>query len=214
MKLRNDTEKNIAVIANDSSESAEGETDVETGKAPQGTESLECNNGSEADVDHEFVEEYEQSDRFVTVIAAGESVLPLDGTHEKRDVSDGCAICLCDFHSQDQVTWSANKVCPHVFHSECVLKWMMALGRKAQNRRRQYPEHQLSTGDPLKDAISFPMHCPCCRQQFVNTTDIVPSLTPAQTSETSTTEETPPRTTSSNEAQTAPNMVEGAQRQT
>jgi hypothetical protein len=45
------------------------------------------------------------------------------------------------------------------------LNWFLASGRKEQKRRRRHPER--STGDPLKDVVTFPMLCPCCRQQYV-----------------------------------------------
>lgn len=172
-------------MKNDEEEESSGNSpeskDIETGSiCPSAVAKSIKEDDEDTDTCSEFVVEFEQSDRIVSVIAAGESVWPLDRTHQTRDVANGCAICLCEFDSRDQLTWAANKECPHVFHSDCILQWMLALGRKEQKRRRQYP--QRSTGDPLKDIVTFPMLCPCCRQQFINKPVDIPSLTPESTS--------------------------------
>jgi len=160
---------------------AEKDTDVETGDLTTATSAAKDIIGDDTDsYDNDCVVEFEQSDRIVTVVAAGESVWPLDRAHKTRDVANGCAICLCEYEARDQITWSANKDCAHVFHSDCILHWQRALGRKEQKRRRQHPER--STGDPIKDVVTFPMLCPCCRQQFINTPDDIPSLTTELTS--------------------------------
>jgi hypothetical protein len=59
----------------------------------------------------------------------------------QRKITNGCAICLCEYDIDDTVVWSCNKECPHAFHDECILEWLV----KNQN------------GD-----------CPCCRGQFTN----------------------------------------------
>ena len=155
------------------------DTDIEVGKGVPAVKSMQDDDDS-SDDDHECVVEFEDSARIVTVPIAGESVLSLDRVCKTRDVTNGCAICLCEFDSMDQVTWAANNMCPHVFHSDCILQWMLALGRKEQKRRRRYPER--STGDPLKDVVTFPMLCPCCRQQFIESPTEVPSFTPVSSS--------------------------------
>lgn len=111
-----------------------------------------------------LVDEFE-SLKTVLVLAAGQSILPFSDTYDTREVKNGCAICLSEYDCGDQVTWAANEECQHVFHSDCILQWMLAVGRKEQKKRRRYPE--LATGDPIKDVIDFPMLCPCCRQVFV-----------------------------------------------
>jgi hypothetical protein len=134
-----------------------------------------------------------QADTVVSVPEAGKSVLV---KYKTRQVANGCAICLCEFESDDYVNWAANRECPHVFHSECILNWFLASGRREQKRRRQHPER--STGDPLKDVITFPTVCPCCRQQYVEKStedEALPSHSNILLESPSATEEAPPSLT-------------------
>lgn len=48
-----------------------------------------------------------------------------------------CAICLTQYATGDQIIFSSNPKCQHVFHGDCILSWLV--------KRRQ---------------------CPCCRQVF------------------------------------------------
>lgn len=50
-----------------------------------------------------------------------------------------CIICFKDYEVGEQVVWSSGESCRHVYHHDCMLKW-------------------LSTGKRI---------CPVCRQDFV-----------------------------------------------
>lgn len=50
-----------------------------------------------------------------------------------------CAICLNQYAVGDEIMFSSNKKCQHVFHGECILSWLVV-------KRKQ--------------------QCPCCRQVF------------------------------------------------
>ena len=53
-----------------------------------------------------------------------------------REVSGECVICLGKYNRglNDNVVWSSNKDCPHVFHYECMISWLC---RETENPRRQ-----------------------------------------------------------------------------
>ena len=62
--------------------------------------------------------------------------------HRGRIVPSSCAICLCPYAIDDEVSWSTKgSSCPHAFHTSCIKLW---LSKK-------------------EEAL-----CPCCRQQFVS----------------------------------------------
>jgi hypothetical protein len=110
---------------------------------------------------------------FITVPVAGQTwpLLATEANHaigvgKLRRVTNGCAVCLCEYEKGDRVTWASNSDCTHVFHEECILNWLLASGRKKQRRRHNNPRE--STGDPIRDVTTFPMICPCCRQQYVS----------------------------------------------
>lgn len=77
---------------------------------------------------------------------------------KQRHVSAECAICLAVYASGDKVAWSSLD-CKHAFHEQCIIEWLMTLGKKA-NRGRQITvlQHHL---------CKFKMVCPVCRQDFI-----------------------------------------------
>ena len=84
----------------------------------------------------------------------------------RRTVPDGCAACMEPMCSGDRVCWSANETCPHAFHEECILDWLLVLGNKKRMRqiRADPGSAEVVAAEVLTD---FPMQCPCCRQDFV-----------------------------------------------
>mmetsp|Transcript_33999 Transcript_33999/g.49814 ORF Transcript_33999/g.49814 Transcript_33999/m.49814 type:complete len:343 (+) Transcript_33999:230-1258(+) len=87
-----------------------------------------------------------------------------------RRVSCSCAICLARYEVGETVVWSSNPLCPHVFHEECIVSWLMT----------------------RQNAL-----CPCCRQNF--TDDFCPELRFAQRTLPTSGEETSDTTTASND---------------
>lgn len=36
-----------------------------------------------------------------------------------------CPICLEEYKCGDEISWSNNHKCPHAFHLDCILDWLM-----------------------------------------------------------------------------------------
>jgi len=53
-----------------------------------------------------------------------------------------CAICMEDYEEGDEICWSHNERCSHVFHRECIMEWLV--------------RHD---------------DCPCCRLNFLSLND-------------------------------------------
>jgi len=74
-----------------------------------------------------------------------------------RVVPNSCAICLCPYAIDDEVSWSTKgSLCPHAFHTSCIKLW---LSKK-------------------EEAL-----CPCCRQQFVSVEVLMQHYLPAEEEE-------------------------------
>jgi hypothetical protein len=74
-----------------------------------------------------------------------------------------CAICLAEYELNERVSWSSNQDCTHAFHEDCVVEWLVSLGRtKSKNKR--------FTDEPTESQLlNYQLECPCCRQDFIST---------------------------------------------
>ena len=73
--------------------------------------------------------------------------LPFPPQH-RRPIPNQCAICLCEYELGDTIVISCNVECPHAFHQECILEWLV----------------KVQEGTP----------CPCCRRTFVDLEKSIP----------------------------------------
>jgi hypothetical protein len=80
---------------------------------------------------------------------------------EKRSASKFCAICLGSYEPYDEISWSSNDGCTHVFHTDCILTWLYTIGDKWS--RNQWFTENLESDELLR----YSLECPCCRQDFV-----------------------------------------------
>ena len=86
--------------------------------------------------DHDEETATKQSMLYSLDVDAGEVHLP-----NEKSFPNSCAICLCPYYPEERIVWSSNPDCPHAFHSECILEWLV----------------KMQDGSP----------CPCCRREFV-----------------------------------------------
>lgn len=88
----------------------------------------------------------------------------MNKTHKqsRRQVPIFCSICLSEFDLHQQISWSSNTACTHVFHSDCMIQWLVALGRKHSTMKR-------FTLNPTERQLlgHYELQCPCCRQEFI-----------------------------------------------
>lgn len=59
-----------------------------------------------------------------------------------HEIPNQCAICLCDYENGETIVTSFNGECPHAFHQECVIEWLVKMQEDAP--------------------------CPCCRRTFID----------------------------------------------
>jgi hypothetical protein len=86
---------------------------------------------------------------------------------EERAVPIFCAVCLTEYEISHRVCWSSNSECSHIFHEDCMLRWLVALGREHSRRKR------FSTNPSERKLLDFEMICPCCRQNFISMNEIL-----------------------------------------
>ena len=67
-----------------------------------------------------------------------------------------CSICLDEITEGQTISWSSLD-CEHVFHQQCILNWLMTLGRKSI----------ASANVNVRNVCSYDMRCPNCRQNFI-----------------------------------------------
>ena len=81
---------------------------------------------------------------------------------EERAVPIFCVICLTKYEISGRVCWSSNSKCSHMFREDCMLRWLVALGRKCSKRKR------FSKNPSERKLLDFELACPCCRQDFIS----------------------------------------------
>lgn len=103
--------------------------DIETGIPVESRNRADSSGDlSTSDLGDALVDEfgYDECDsQFVSLPIPGQcrrDLLPEEEYHRctHRQVPNGCAICLSVFQPTDDVTWSSNPDCNHVFHHKCV----------------------------------------------------------------------------------------------
>jgi hypothetical protein len=124
---------------------------MEEGKSsPEASKVTDDDNSSNIDVDsggeespQEFInfdDPYAEETSFVEIPSVEVNADPLSNPGT-RLVPCLCVICLGPYEVGEEIVWSSNPVCEHVFHEGCIERWLMK-----------------QRGGPL---------CPCCRRDFI-----------------------------------------------
>lgn len=95
----------------------------------------------------------------ISIMNAGQITQDTD----KRDVPVHCAICLMEYDVAERVCWASNPDCTHVFHEDCIVNWLVYLGR-TKSKLRIHSDQNVLTDAQL---LNYRLECPCCRQEFV-----------------------------------------------
>ena len=72
-------------------------------------------------------------------------------------VTEDCSICLSSFKVGDRICWSSNETCPHVYHEQCIIQWLIALLTKQKREMlRRNRRNRNNTQDNLNNDNSTP----------------------------------------------------------
>ena len=80
-----------------------------------------------------------------------------------RNVPNICVICHEDYNISDEVCWSSNQECIHVFHKDCMVSWLTSLGWMKLKEQKESKNMMLE--DKCLDY--YDLECPVCRSQFI-----------------------------------------------
>lgn len=108
---------------------------------------------SSSSLSHHNLPLSQSSESFVSASSANDNIPSVEegGEEELKSVPNNCAICLDAYVSGDTIVTSCNPLCPHAFHQECIIEWLV----------------KMQEGTP----------CPCCRRTFVELSPSRPTTT-------------------------------------
>ena len=53
-----------------------------------------------------------------------------------------CPICIESYKSNEEIAWSSNDECPHAFHLDCIIQWLMENNDCPMCRKRYLTEER------------------------------------------------------------------------
>ena len=83
---------------------------------------------------------------------------------KSRQVPNLCVICHEDYSPFDKVCWASSEDCTHVFHEECIVRWLTSLGwMKLKGQNNDEPENMIEE----EKCLNYDLECPMCRGEFI-----------------------------------------------
>lgn len=89
-----------------------------------------------------------------------ETATSLNGIPETRNVPNLCVICHEEYEASDKVCWASSSDCTHVFHEECIVRWLTSLGWMKLKEQKVEPEN-------ISSCLNYDLECPMCRGEFI-----------------------------------------------
>lgn len=87
----------------------------------------------------------------------------LNDNTETRNVQNLCVICHEEYKTSDRVCWASSSDCSHVFHEECIVRWLTRLGWMKLKKQSIEVENMVDEDK----CLNYDLDCPMCRGQFI-----------------------------------------------
>jgi hypothetical protein len=87
----------------------------------------------------------------------------LNDIPETRNVPNLCVICHEEYTMSDKVCWASSSDCSHVFHEECIVRWLTRLGWMKLKKQSMELEKMIDEDK----CLNYDLDCPMCRGQFI-----------------------------------------------
>merc|ERR1711862_756050 len=129
-----------------------------------GEESILRKEGVSSDIEEGFGNEHEDGYTHVSTPRPGITNENVATSELKvmREVPRFCPICLSEFEIDEKICWSQNAECTHFYHEDCLVHWLVSLGKR-RSKMKRFPADKIS----VKRLLNYEMECPSCRQGFI-----------------------------------------------
>ena len=87
----------------------------------------------------------------------------LNDIPETRNVPNLCVICHEEYEMSDKVCWASSSDCTHVYHEECIVRWLTRLGWMKLKEQKMELQNMIDEDK----CLNYDLDCPMCRGQFI-----------------------------------------------